>query len=316
MRTTKRTWVFLAIVFGLSWALCAIAYAGGIRLSSPLFSSLGMAMMLCPLAAAAICAAIFPETGPDGKKIPYGKTFVAATGLNFRIGWKGFFLSWLVFPAAIIASIAINLLFPGVRLDLSSASYISSIVASMPPEQAEQVRKALEALPLPLALLQVPQALAAGVSVNALFAFGEEAGWRGYLARSMKGSGFWAASLFIGAVWGIWHAPLIVQGYNYPQHPVQGVFMMVVFCVLVGAIQLYLRMRMKSTVAAAVAHGTLNGFAGMGLILLSGGSDLTKGFLGAAGFIALGLAVLAIFLLDRRTARPIMSMRLGEEDAA
>lgn len=63
----------------------------------------------------------------------------------------------------------------------------------------------------------------------------------------------------------------------------------------------------------AVAHGSLNAFAGMGALSLSGGSDLATSFLGAAGLIALALAILAVFLVDRKSARPVMSMKVGEE---
>ena len=38
-----------------------------------------------------------------------------------------------------------------------------------------------------------------------------------------EGVGVW------GVIWGFWHAPLILNGHNYPQHPVVGVFMMVAF---------------------------------------------------------------------------------------
>jgi len=64
--------------------------------------------------------------------------------------------------------------------------------------------------------------LFAGDTLNALFGFGEEAGWRGYLLHEWKHMQFWKASLFIGLIWGIWHAPLILLGYNYPQHSPTG----------------------------------------------------------------------------------------------
>ncbi|WP_340681246.1 CPBP family intramembrane glutamic endopeptidase [Natrinema gelatinilyticum] len=47
-------------------------------------------------------------------------------------------------------------------------------------------------------------------------AFGEEFGWRGLLFLKRSPLGFWRVSLLTGVVWGLWHAPLIVQGYNSP----------------------------------------------------------------------------------------------------
>jgi membrane protease YdiL (CAAX protease family) len=173
------------------------------------------------------------------------------------------------------------------------------------------MRKSIDSIPVPMFLVTMLQGLGAGATVNAVAGFGEEAGWRGYLVRSMKGSSFWIASVFIGAIWGLWHAPLIIQGYNYPDHPVAGVFLMIVFCLLVSPIILYIRMRTRSSVAAAIAHGAINGTAGVAMIPLSGGSVLAVGIMDLAGLVA--LAVLAIYLVDRRSKRPVMSLRLGEE---
>ena len=35
--------------------------------------------------------------------------------------------------------------------------------------------------------------------------------------------GFLKTSVLTGFIWGVWHAPIILQGHNYPQHPVAGV---------------------------------------------------------------------------------------------
>ncbi len=58
---------------------------------------------------------------------------------------------------------------------------------------------------------------------------GEELGWRGFLLKQCSYMDFWKMSLVIGIIWGLWHAPIIIQGYNYPQNPVIGVFMMIGF---------------------------------------------------------------------------------------
>ncbi|WP_459165710.1 CPBP family intramembrane glutamic endopeptidase [Bounagaea algeriensis] len=53
-----------------------------------------------------------------------------------------------------------------------------------------------------------------GVFAIAGLAFGEELGWRGYLFPALLPLGVWAAMLVTGAVWIIWHLPLILLG-NY-----------------------------------------------------------------------------------------------------
>lgn len=305
MKLTKDGWLFLALTFALSWGLCGVAYAAGLRSTSTWFAALALALMFCPLASALIlCAAKRGEGVPLKQRL----------GLRFRMGWGGFFLSWLLFPAAGILALGLALLLPGVSYDPGMAQLIARLTKGMSPEQVEAVRASIGRVPIPPALIALLQGMAAGISVNAVAAFGEEAGWRGFLAREQRGSSFWGASLFTGAVWGLWHAPIILQGHNYPEHPVAGVFMMVAWCVLLSPIVLYLRLKTKSAVAAAIAHGTLNGTAGVAIMPLAGGSDLTVGLTGAAGFAALGLLLLALWLADRRSERPLMARRLGDAD--
>jgi len=109
---------------------------------------------------------------------------------------------------------------------------------------------------------------------------------------------FLKAALIIGFIWGIWHAPLILMGHNYPQHPRIGVLMMTVFCILLAPIMQYLTIKSKSVIAAAIAHGTFNATAGISIMTVSGGNDLITGMTGIAGFIALFIFVLAIFVYD------------------
>jgi membrane protease YdiL (CAAX protease family) len=142
------------------------------------------------------------------------------------------------------------------------------------------------------------QALAAGCTVNTLVAMGEEAGWRGFLHRELQPLGFWRSSAFTGVVWGLWHAPLIVQGHNYPQHPMAGVALMVVFTTLLAPLLAWVRRESQSTWGPALAHGVLNGSAGLALVLLRGGDDLTVGVTGLSGLTVLTLANLALWKLD------------------
>jgi hypothetical protein len=118
------------------------------------------------------------------------------------------------------------------------------------------------------------QGLFAGITINALFAFGEELGWRGFLLRQFRQMSFIKASLTIGFIWGIWHAPMILMGHNYPQHPEIGVLMMIVFCILITPFHLYITIKAKSVIAAAILHGTLNATAAISIIGISGNKRL------------------------------------------
>lgn len=58
-----------------------------------------------------------------------------------------------------------------------------------------------------------------GATVNLPFMLGEELGWRGFQFEETKLLGFWRSSLLIGVLWGLWHAPVIMMGYNYSGEP-------------------------------------------------------------------------------------------------
>jgi membrane protease YdiL (CAAX protease family) len=120
-------------------------------------------------------------------------------------------------------------------------------------------------------------------------------GWRGFLLQELRPLGFARASLFIGFIWGLWHAPLILQGHNYPQHPVTGVFMMILFCMLYTPLLNYITIKANSVIAAAIMHGSINGLAGVAIIMLQGGNDLTVGITGAAGLIVLGICNIVLY---------------------
>ena len=142
--------------------------------------------------------------------------------------------------------------------------------------------------------------LALGATVNAVFAFGEEFGWRGYLLWELAPLGFWPASAIVGGLWGLWHAPAILMGYNFPSFPILGVLMMVLACVAFSPVYTYLVVRAESVFAAALFHGVFNGSAGFVLAYAVTGDlvlrELVASPVGLAGVAAFGFAAVAIEL--------------------
>ncbi|MCK6521398.1 CPBP family intramembrane metalloprotease [Myxococcota bacterium] len=189
-----------------------------------------------------------------------------------------------------VLTTAFQLLMPGVRFNPDPANILGRVAGALTPEQLAEVGAKLSELPVHPYLLSLVQAVGAGVTVNALFAFGEEVGWRGYMARALAGRGFWSVSLLTGVAWGLWHAPVILQGYNYPQHPILGVPLFAVFCVLLSPLHTLARERGGSVWHAAVLHGTFNAAAGIPLLVVEGGDDLTTGVVGLPGLMSLVVA--------------------------
>jgi len=91
-------------------------------------------------------------------------------------------------------------------------------------------------------------------------AFGEELAWRGYLQNKfIKKFGVIKGIVFLGVIWGLFHLPINLAGYNYPETPVLGGFVyMVITCISLGAVFGWIRIKANSVWPAAVAHAAYN----------------------------------------------------------
>ncbi|WP_226889034.1 CPBP family intramembrane glutamic endopeptidase [Nostoc sp. MG11] len=229
-------------------------------------------------------------------------------GLSWKLN-KWFLVAWLLPLIIVFATLAISLLFPGVEYSPTMSEELERIKSIVTPEELKQIQSDLAAVPsYVLILTRILQGLIAGVTINAVFGFGEELGWRGLLQTELNFMGFWKSSAIIGLTWGVWHAPLILQGHNYPQHPQIGVLMMTILTLLLSPIYSYIRIKSKSVIAAAIMHGTTNALAVLPISLIKGGNDLTVGITGLAGLIAIAIVIIGLFAYDYFLAKePVMS---------
>ncbi len=297
----KKAIRFSIIVCLFSWAMFAVAHWGfGMGADTPvglmLFSTV---YMFFPFITALVLQAI------DKEKFNH-------TGLvNFKIKWS-WLVAWLLPVVMVLLCILVNGLMPGVSLQYNAEQLINQY--HIPEGQQEMVREQLSAIPASLMVVIIlVSSLMAGVSVNALAAFGEEYGWRNYLVHALREKKFWPAALFIGVVWGIWHFPLILMGHNYPNEPQWGVLLMVVMCILLGVIELYFVLKSKSMIVAAILHGTINALAGVVIYFTLGGNDFLNGMPGLSGFIVMALTIVCLWIYDKYIAKEnIFSMTLGE----
>ncbi len=297
----KKAIRFSIIVCLFSWAMFAVAHWGfGMGADTPvglmLFSTV---YMFFPFITALVLQAI------DKEKFNH-------TGLvNFKIKWS-WLVAWLLPVVMVLLCILVNGLMPGVSLQYNAEQLINQY--HIPEDQQEMVREQLSAIPASLMVVIIlVSSLMAGVSVNALAAFGEEYGWRNYLVHALREKKFWPAALFIGVVWGIWHFPLILMGHNYPNEPQWGVLLMVVMCILLGVIELYFVLKSKSMIVAAILHGTINALAGVVIYFTLGGNDFLNGMPGLSGFIVMALTIVCLWIYDKYIAKEgIFSMTLGE----
>lgn len=298
----KRAIKFSIAVCLFSWAMFAIVRFGfGLtsEKSAVGFTVFESIYMFFPMLTALLLQAI--------KKERFNHTGL----VNFKISLT-WLVAWLLPVVMVLVCILINGCFPGIELKYSAEQLISQY--KVPEEQQELVRSQMVAMPAAIMMIvSVFSCLLSGATINALFAFGEEYGWRNYLVDALRENKFWTAALFIGTVWGLWHFPLIMSGHNYPNEPYWGVLLMVVMCILLGIIELYFVLKTKSMVIAAIMHGTFNALSGLVIYFVQGGNDFLNGMTGLAGFITMGITILCLWIFDRYVSKDgIFANTIGE----
>lgn len=78
-----------------------------------------------------------------------------------------------------------------------------------------------------------------------------------------------------------------------------GVFMMVVFCLLLTPMLMYFRQKSGSVIVPAIMHGTFNAVVGISAAVVTPANDLLYGGAGLAGFIVLLMMDVCLYLYDR-----------------
>ena len=275
----KNVKLYISIAYGLIWGAGLVFYLSGTNVASFAGATqlLASFCMFIPLVATLICQ--------KSSKEP----LLRNVGISWKVN-RWWFFGWFTFPIVAL-------------LTLLFTDWISGI-----DTHTEALQTLSESLPIgPTGALAFTllSGMLAGITINALFAFGEEVGWRGYLLKQFKGKSFLGTAVIIGIVWGLWHAPLILMGHNYPQHPQWGVLMMVVMSIPLSFIIQYFRVKSGSVIVAAVMHGTFNALAGMAYIFIdmNNWNDLIDASCGLTGICSLLVVAIALFLFDRYITR-------------
>ena len=289
----RKDTLFLLLTFALTWSIefAAIAWIGDFSTVNqpgsgfPFILLIFIACMYMPTVALLIV-----------KKVVYHEP-VKPLGFSFKMN-RWWAISILIPAVVAVLSIFVSSLEPGVTLG-SGEQYLADQIAnsSQSAEEAAEAEQFVHALGLSgfmLALLLFGSALIGGTTFNAVAAFGEEFGWRGFLQKEWTHMGFWKSSLVIGLIWGIWHFPLIYGGYNYPGEPVLGMIMMTIFTIVWSPIHASVTVMGRSVIPAAITHGMINAIGGFTYVFLAGGSEFTSGLMGIAGVL---LAILVCGIL-------------------
>ena len=269
---------FLLVTFGLTWAVWAVVFLLGGAENLPLLTVGSLVAMWCPGIAAIICSRyITPMSKRDlGLQRGYLERYVSI-----------YFFVFLFLIAAMGLSVGLGF------------QEVNATLEPLSSEIADQQYPFND--PILAVFISIISSFTLAALFNSMFTLGEELGWRGYLLAKLAPIGLGRASILIGIIWGVWHAPAIFMGLNYPGHPFLGVLMMIWFTIGWSVILTWLREVTQSVLSAAFGHGLINAVASLPLLLLLDTDSLIRAPLGITGLVPLSLiALLAFGLLQRR----------------
>ncbi len=215
--------------------------------------------------------------------------------LGLSLGRLPWLLVGLLGPLAFyLLLLGWGLLLPGVTWAPQAEALLVRLADQLDAAQLDAARAQLSALPAPPWLLGLA-GLVPGAFLNAPAALGEELGWRGYLHGALAPLGAARRAAITGLCWGLWHAPLILQGYNFPDSPRLGVLVMIAGCTALSPLMGALRQRSGSLWAPVLFHGGLNAGGQVALTALDGNGLVVHplGLLGILAALSLGLLLWA-----------------------
>lgn len=291
--------IYTVIVIAVTYAYVAWLYFSGLYKDANVYTVALSGMMFIPAICSIITRLVTKEKFKDMRLRP-----------NFKGNALNYLTAWL-FPVVltVLGAVVYFIIFP--KFYDANMSYYLSELGKASPDAASQ----MASVPVSGFLFyQVGMALFVGL-FNILPAFGEELGWRGYLFPKLLKCGSPVFALLVsGAIWGLWHAPVIALGHNYGTeyvgYPWLGIITMTVSCMGFGVILCYLSFKAKSVWPAALGHGILNAVAAAGVLLTTADSITVLGPLPLSLIGGVPIYIVAAIILVK--ARDIFAEKTEE----
>ncbi|WP_309131425.1 CPBP family intramembrane glutamic endopeptidase [Brevibacterium sp.] len=313
--------IFVATAVILGWLVCLPLWLSGDGLQNLVVVQLcGQALMLTPLLATILALIVQRRRAARARtaraQAPPAQTVIGMQPAAAQSAVTRYLGIWPLTPARRVVGLTLAALFGTYLLvattyllaaafgwfeiDLVGLSGFKAQLSALP---------GLDQLPIGAAIAIYLAIIVFNSIVTAIFAFGEEVGWRGWLLTSLRPLGTWPALLIIGVIWGLWHAPLILLGYNFGRTDISGLGFMLGGCVMLSFLFGWLRLRSGSLWPAVFAHGALNGSSAMLLGLFADASAATPDMalvtvLGVSGWIVSALIIAVLVLTGQFRHRP------------
>ncbi len=284
LKSRKGVVAYLLIAFGIAWAWWEIVIRLGISVGSPLFQLAAIPGAFAPAIAAFIVRRWITHEG------------FADAGLRLDLRkWPYYIVAWLL-PLLVVGCIVILASFLGLEPDFS-------LGRGMPAGVPAYVRSH-------------SWLLVAAMPINTIFAtpilFGEEFGWRGYLQLRLFPERPLLSAVVTGLIWAVWHYPLMLRGYNFPDNRLLALLVFPVSTIFLSIIFGWLVLKTGSIWSSSLAHSATNVIGGsLSLLLFGGGATLLfVSYVGILGWIPLGaLSAWIVFTGQLKPANQAVSHR-------
>ena len=284
---------YLLIAFGLAWAIWEAVYRI-VDTKHPMVA-LGFASPAA-FAPAIACFIVRKWITREG---------FADAGLRLRLRkWPYYVIGWLL-PLPVMASVVVLAPMFGVGVaDFSlqrGFKYMASLGAIIPAW-----------MPRSLVLLVCMWLVKAIIGAPILF--GEEFGWRGYLQKRLFPTNPVLSAVATGIIWGLWHLPVTLRGYGFPDNPKFGALVMYpLFCVFASIIFGWLVLKTGSIWSSSLAHASTNAVGGgIFIILFGGGANFL--YVSIGGFLAMiPLGALSAWIVFTGQLKPAAIAPVSEE---
>lgn len=279
--------VFVMAALGLAWVFALPLWLGE-GLASPWFMPVAIAVMFTPtLAVLAVWLLRYRDVGIREWARRTGLGLGERKGRTVTLALAAWWGAPMLVIMALAASAGMGLL----RLDLADFSlFRESLGEAASASSTTDIGGAAIAR---IALLVLIAPL-----LNILPVLGEEWGWRGWLLPRLLSRGVWPALAWSGLIWGVWHAPLTLLGYNYPELGPGAAALFTGTCVALGLVMGWLRLYSGSVWPPVLAHGALNAATGL-VFVLGDAADPPNlaivGITGLVGWVLLAVLGLGLF---------------------
>jgi len=273
MKAVTNHWPYVGVVFVLSYAFQAVLYVNG-GVNSALFPIL----------------MVFPALVAIG--------FSLRTKEGFRNAGWGLKRWWYAIPALVIPTVVIVAV-AALCVGLGWGTWAGKVfrfeggsveVGNLPLWPGSHTQG--------IALFSVTFLVALFVQAvpGSIITLGEEFGWRGYVQEKLlRGYGLNRGLVLLGVIWGLWHLPIVLMGWNFPNHPVLGgLLLMPIGTVFMGAFLGWIYLRSGSIWMPSLAHAAINLTATtlfMEMDMVQGDLSLQLTWILAWGFVAAGCFV-------------------------